>query len=116
MKVLEYKEEILFKVRTNKIVRTLLYPYMNYKRKRGKVEFSKTSDATYLKSLKGSHKAERCFIIGNGPSLTVDDLEKIGYECKEIKEDNRIISEGQEACFAIEKREIERAKLMMKNK
>ena len=30
-----------------------------------------------LLQLKGKHKGERCFIIGNGPSLSADDLEKL---------------------------------------
>ena len=47
------------------------------------------------------------------PTMSDEDCNAI---LEQIKEDNRIISEGQEACFAIEKREIERAKLMMKNK
>ena len=33
-----------------------------------------------LKKMKGAYKGERCFIIGNGPSLTVEDLEKIKRE------------------------------------
>ena len=80
MNVLELKEGILFKVRSNKLIRLFLLPYMNYKRKQGLALFSQTKDAAYLKSLKDIHKGERCFIIGNGPSLTVQDLEKIGDE------------------------------------
>ncbi len=33
-----------------------------------------------LKRFKGQHKGERCFIIGTGPSLTVEDLEKLKGE------------------------------------
>ena len=33
-----------------------------------------------LKSLRNIHKGERCFIIGNGPSLDVKDLEKLKGE------------------------------------
>ena len=33
-----------------------------------------------LQSFKNKHSGERCFIIGNGPSLTPGDLEKIGSE------------------------------------
>lgn len=33
-----------------------------------------------IKSLKNSHCGERCFIIGNGPSLRIDDLEKLNNE------------------------------------
>lgn len=30
--------------------------------------------------LKDSHKGERCFIVATGPSLTIDDMEKIKHE------------------------------------
>ena len=33
-----------------------------------------------LKALKDSHKGERCFFVGNGPSLTYDDLRKLKGE------------------------------------
>lgn len=33
-----------------------------------------------LKKLRNSQKEQRCFIIGNGPSLKVEDLEKLQYE------------------------------------
>lgn len=33
-----------------------------------------------IKSLKGAYKGKRCFIIGNGPSLTADDLDKLKGE------------------------------------
>lgn len=33
-----------------------------------------------LKKLKGKYAGKRCFIIGNGPSLTVEDLDKLRYE------------------------------------
>lgn len=33
-----------------------------------------------IKHLKGSHKGERCFIIGTGPSLTVEDLNLLKNE------------------------------------
>ncbi|MBO7254734.1 MAG: hypothetical protein J6V36_05480, partial [Clostridia bacterium] len=41
--------------------------------------FEKTKYGRKLAKLKDSHKGERCFIIGNGPSLSVNDLNKI-YE------------------------------------
>lgn len=33
-----------------------------------------------ISQFKNKYKGERCFIIGNGPSLTVDDLEKLNGE------------------------------------
>lgn len=40
-------------------------------------DFSKTKYGKKLAALKDSHKGERCFIVGNGPSLTVEDLDQI---------------------------------------
>ena len=40
----------------------------------GKYDYSK------LKQYKDIHKGERCFIVGTGPSLTMEDLEKIKGE------------------------------------
>ena len=75
MNFLESKEGILFKIRTNKAVRVLVYPYMNYKRKANKKKYAKTADAEYIRALKGTKTGKRCFIIGNGPSLTAADLD-----------------------------------------
>lgn len=36
-----------------------------------------SSDRKLLNSLKDKHKGERCFIIGNGPSLKASDLDKL---------------------------------------
>lgn len=35
------------------------------------------SSINYLKSIKNSHKGERCFVLGNGPSLRASDLDKL---------------------------------------
>ena len=37
----------------------------------------KAKDTASLKQFKDVHKGETCFIIGNGPSMTVEDLDKI---------------------------------------
>ncbi len=34
----------------------------------------------YLNSIKGKYKGQRCFVLGNGPSLTVNDLNKLKNE------------------------------------
>lgn len=38
------------------------------------------SNSRYLKHLKGKFEGERCFLIGNGPSLTPEDLHAIRHE------------------------------------
>lgn len=40
----------------------------------------KTDNIAKIKSLKNKHDGERCFIVGNGPSLTMSDLELIKNE------------------------------------
>lgn len=80
MNFLELKESILFKIRTNKIVRILVYPFMNYRRISDKQKYRLTSDAMYIRTLKNTKKGKRCFIVGNGPSLTVEDLNKLKQE------------------------------------
>ena len=41
------------------------------------LHFGNTRYAKKLRKLKNIHKGERCFIIGNGPSLTTDDLDTL---------------------------------------
>ena len=38
------------------------------------------TDGKKLSELKGCHKGQRCFIIGNGPSLKAEDLDKLQNE------------------------------------
>lgn len=40
----------------------------------------KKSSNEYIKSMKDKYKGQRCFILGNGPSLSIDDLEKLKNE------------------------------------
>lgn len=42
--------------------------------------YSFSKDAKIIKSLKNKYNGERCFIVGNGPSLNVEDLEKLKNE------------------------------------
>ncbi len=39
--------------------------------------FERTKYGKHLSTIKNSHKGEKCIIVGNGPSLTVEDLNKI---------------------------------------
>ena len=40
----------------------------------------KKSSESYLRSIKGKYKGKRCFVLGNGPSLTPEDLDKLKGE------------------------------------
>lgn len=76
----EKKAGFWFRVKTSKVIRFVLYFYMNYKRKFEKNKYAETVHAEYIRSLKGTKRGKRCFIIGNGPSLNVDDLNKLKDE------------------------------------
>lgn len=64
------------------IKRAIKLPLMNIVRGMRYVLFRFSADHKKLKELKGKYEGERCFIVGNGPSLTLEDLEKLkGEHC-----------------------------------
>lgn len=60
-----------------RIIRVILKPYMDWRRKHEYENYLRSADSQYLKTLKDIHIGKRCFIIGNGPSLTPEDLDKL---------------------------------------
>lgn len=72
--------DIRLLIQENHIMRLLMKPYMDYKRKIAYEEYQNSADSLYLKTLKGIHNGKRCFIIGNGPSLRVEDLDRLSEE------------------------------------
>ena len=63
-------------------IRILAKPVVNILRMMNKYLYSKTEYSNRLRSLKNIYKGEKCFIIGNGPSLKVEDLDRIkNYYC-----------------------------------
>lgn len=56
-----------------RIVDSIIARYRNFKAK----HWHLFPEGQYIASLKNIHKGKRCFIIGNGSSLTVADLNKI---------------------------------------
>lgn len=72
-----------------KKARKIQYIYITYVRIRCEFSFKKTlrvlrinqtSPYENLKTIKKKHEGERCFIIATGPSLTINDLEKLSGE------------------------------------
>ena len=70
----------ILKVKNSKVVRLIAYPVVNISRKITLNKFKNSADSEYIRSLKNAFKGQRCFIIGNGPSLTPSDLDKIKNE------------------------------------
>lgn len=61
-------------------IRCLFAPIMDIKKRLSHDRYLRSPDSWYLKTLKGIHAGKRCFIIGNGPSLRVEDLERLTGE------------------------------------
>jgi hypothetical protein len=76
----QMKSVIDAKLRTNHTVRLLLLPFVRIKRQFDYYDYHKRVNTDYLGKIKGSKKRERCFIVGNGPSLTPEDLDMIKGE------------------------------------
>ncbi len=74
------KDELIVKLRKAKILRALLAPLIILNKLHEESEYRKLEDSKILLSYKNIHKGERCFVIGNGPSLTVEDLDKLKNE------------------------------------
>ena len=55
----------------NRVLKSLESHKQNWESK----HFEKTKYGKQLAALKNIHKGERCFVIGNGPSLTANDLQ-----------------------------------------
>lgn len=68
-------KDLLFAVKKNKAVRIFLYPYCTAKRNRQTNKYINSDFSRNISQWKDKYKGKRCFIIGNGPSLTAGDLE-----------------------------------------
>lgn len=69
-----------YEIRNSKIIRYIMAPIENYRRKQRTRKYVKTSDSEWIRSLKDSKKGKKCYIVGNGPSLRIEDLEIIKDE------------------------------------
>lgn len=64
----------------NLIIRILFFPYISGKSAISTLKFAHSKDAKALTIFKNAYKGKRCFIIGNGPSLNIADLESLKGE------------------------------------
>lgn len=77
MSIKQNAKKVLLK---NKYLNRLYEKKQLWKKKRDFELRYKRRDTSPLALLKDTKKGKRCFIIGNGPSLTIEDLGKIGTE------------------------------------
>lgn len=68
---------LIWRMRENKVVRSVLIPPLRMFRRHRAARYAKSEDCAYLKGLHNGHLGQRCFVIGNGPSLLPEDLNKL---------------------------------------
>lgn len=74
------KKNIIFELKKSKLLRILCFPFVNLIRYSRLITYPLTKDSREIKKMKNTHTGERCFIIGNGPSLRAEDLELLRNE------------------------------------
>ena len=67
------KKNIIFELKKSKLLRILCFPFVNLIRYSRLITYPLTKDSREVKKMKNTHLGERCFIIGNGPSLKAED-------------------------------------------
>ncbi len=70
----------LMKIRENIFIRMLMKPFIMCGRKFIGKKYRNSPDAVYIRGLHNKYMGKRCFIIGNGPSLMSEDLDKLKGE------------------------------------
>lgn len=71
---MEENKGLLFRIKQTDLIRVAAYPFVNGIRLFRKWFYRYGKEAKKIRKLRGIHQGQRCFIIGNGPSLTPDDL------------------------------------------
>ncbi|MBR0341455.1 MAG: DUF115 domain-containing protein [Oscillospiraceae bacterium] len=74
------KDSIIVGLRNSSIMRKLLTPAVKISKHIEEMQYLKLPDSKIIAQYKNIYPGKRCFVIGNGPSLTVDDLEKLNDE------------------------------------
>lgn len=74
------KEQFTTKIRNNKAIRCLIYPFYNIYMVYLLRCYEKSEDSQYVQEKYRKYAGKRCFVIGNGPSLIPADLEKTRNE------------------------------------
>lgn len=75
-------------LKDNKFIRIIFAPYIILRARIVMERFKKSRDSDFILQFKGKYEGKRCFIIGNGPSLTGNDLDlikgELSFACNRI--------------------------------
>ncbi len=72
--------DILLRLKGNVFVNVLLYPLSYLRVAYYRKKYKKNGDDLLIEKFHNCHLGQRCFVIGNGPSLSIDDLELLKGE------------------------------------
>lgn len=78
--MLDKFQEWKFKVREYKLLRALFFPYMQARIFVSRLCYAHSEDSARVAQFHRKYTGKRCFIIGNGPSLTAEDLGRLKGE------------------------------------
>ena len=86
--------EIIYNLKQSKFIRIVAYPIAKVIRYDRCFRYRFTSDAEKLREYKNKYEGQRCFVIGNGPSLSVEDLDNLqGEHCFAANHIYKVFSE-----------------------
>lgn len=71
---------IKYRLKYNPVIRAISKPYMKAKGRQILNEYARTEYSKKVEAYKDKYINERCFVIGNGPSLLTDDVDKLKNE------------------------------------
>lgn len=71
------KQQVIIRIVGNPIIRVISYPLIKIRYFQAKRRYKKSSYGEKIREFKNGYAGEKCFIVGNGPSLTIDDLQKL---------------------------------------
>ena len=70
----------IYTLKESEAIRAVVYPLINLKRSRATARYVNSPDSNQVKKFKNIHQGKRCFIICNGPSLRIDQLNQLKKE------------------------------------
>ena len=83
-------KDMIFRLKENLLIRMLAYPYCTAKRNAQTKKYIRSDESRRIRKWKNVYCEKRCFIIGNGPSLQVGDLNRLKKNGEITFSSNRI--------------------------
>ncbi len=74
------KMDLILRLRSSRLIRRMLHPLLRLRVEVFRRRYLAGGAARKLHNLKGAYQGQRCFIVGNGPSLTEHDVKRLAGE------------------------------------